>query len=289
MKPTIEHIDPGYGSSFRIRRFEQQFRDRDPVWHFHPEYEIVYISKGRGKRQIGNHISYYRNGDLLFLGPNLPHFGFTQEALEGQHEIVVQMKEDFLGANFLQRPEMTGIQNLLERTRTGLSFSGETRQSAGKMLMEIVDAQPFDRLLGLLKVLHLLAESTEVTSLNANGFTIKVMIEDEARVQRIYQHIQEHFREPITLTEISQIANMTVPAFCRFFKKLSNQTFTQFVNEFRVAHACKLLTEEDMLITDVAHESGFNNLSHFNKSFFKVTHQRPSEYRKQSGKVMTFV
>ncbi|MDX1407716.1 MAG: AraC family transcriptional regulator [Saprospiraceae bacterium] len=287
MKPTLEKIDPIHGGSFFIRKFEQQFLFNDPVWHFHPEYEIVYVSNGRGKRHIGNHISHYYKGDLIMLGPNLPHFGFTQEQQKGHFEIVVQMREDFLGEDFLSRPEMLPIRQLFERARTGLAFQGETKRNVGRRLHALHDASPFKRLVGLLEVLHEMASSEEVESLNANGFTVNVTVEDETRIQQIYQYVQAHFKRHITLDEISEVANMTVPAFCRYFKKLTNQTFTRFVNEFRVAHATKLLVETDALITEVAHESGFNNISHFNKHFLKVTGLRPSEYRHQAERVLT--
>ena len=91
----MEKIEPAFGSSFTIRRFDDMEECNRPSWHFHPEYEIVYISNGKGKRQIDNHISYYDDGDLIFLGPNLPHFGFTAEREDGYLEIVVQFKSIF--------------------------------------------------------------------------------------------------------------------------------------------------------------------------------------------------
>lgn len=288
MKPVIERIEPSFGSSFRIQKFMQQFQYKEPIWHFHPEFEIVYVSNGSGKRHIGNHISYYHGGDLIMLGPNLPHFGFTQDQRKGHFEIVVQMKEEFLGEQFLLRPEMQHIKQLFERSRTGVSFYGPTKVSAGKKLQRIHDSEPFDRLIGLLDLLGEMAESTYVEQLNTNGFTLNVMVEDEARMQSIYRHVQNNFMRPITLDEMGRIVNMTVPAFCRYFKNLTHITFTQFVNEFRVAQACKLLAETDMLIADVAHESGFNNLSHFNKHFLRITKQTPSHYRQQAQKVLHF-
>lgn len=287
IKPRLELIETSHDSSFLIRKFEQQFLFSDPEWHFHPEYEIVYVNRGRGKRHIGNHISWYDKGDLIMLGPNLPHFGFTQEQQKGHFEIVVQMRQDFLGDVFLGRPEMRAVTQLFERARTGLSFSGRTKVMVGKKLTRLLEVEPFERLVGLLQILHDMAESDEVEALNVNGFSVNVAVEDTERIQRIYRFVQRHFKRHIPLEEISREANMTVPAFCRFFKKHTNQTFTQFVNAFRIACARKLLLETDALIAEVAHECGFNNISHFNKHFLKVTGQRPSSYRRQAGKVLT--
>lgn len=287
MKPAVEVIGNTSGNAFTIKKFSQQYLRKTPVWHMHPEYEIVYISDGEGKRHIGNHISYFKKGDLILLGPNLPHFGFTQEQEMDHYEIVVQMAEDFLGPNFMSRPEIAQIRNLFERAKNGLSFYGKTKESIGLKLLKTYKAQPFKRLIGFLEILQEMATSEEYEALNVDGITLNVMIESEARVQNIYQYVQANFQSHITLQEISKIANMTEPAFCRFFKNATNKTFTQFVNELRVLNASKLLAETDMLITDVAHESGFNNLSHFNKHFLKINGSRPTQYRKQALSVVT--
>jgi len=288
MKALLEKIEPNFGSSFTIRQFENQFLFKDPVWHFHPEYEIVYVSNGKGKRHIGNHISYYQDGDLIFLGPNLPHFGFTQERHDGHKEVVVQMKPDFLGVQFIQKPELADIRRLMERSRSGLSYYGPIRHEIGKRLIKLTQASPFEKLIGLLDILNELATSNEYENLHANGFTLDVMVEDEERIQQVYKYVQQHFRENITLEEISQETNFTVPAFCRFFKKLTNQTFTQFVNEFRVGNACNQLQESDALISEIALNCGFHNLAHFNKQFQRITGKTPSEYKRQMKPVVHF-
>jgi len=287
MKTKIEYIEPAIGSSFTIRKFSQQFLYKKPEWHMHPEYEIVYVSDGNGKRHIGTHISNYRNGDLIMLGPNLPHYGFTQEQESGHYEIVVQMRDDFLGEKFLAKEEMASVKRLFERAKTGLAFHGQTRADIGYKLLQMYKAQPFERLIGLLEVLHELATSEEVESLNAKGFMVDVAAKDEGRLQTVYQFVRANFKRQITLEEMADITHLTVPSFCRFFKEKTNKTFTQFVNEVRVRHASTLLSTRDMLITDVALESGFNNLSHFNKYFLKITGQRPTEYRGQARKVIS--
>ncbi len=279
MKVSIEHIDPGFGSSFSIKKFENQFLFKDPVWHCHPEYEIVYISNGKGKRQIDNHISYYDDGDLIFLGPNLPHFGFTAERQDGYIEIVVQFKKEFLGPDFFKAPEMHAINKLFQRAESGLSFSGDTRHRIGHKLIKMLKLQQFDRVLAFLEVLNELSKSEEYEALHANAFTFTLAAEDEARMDKIYKYVQENFGEEVSLQDISSEVNMSVPAFCRYFKKVTNQTFINFVNSFRIAYATKLIREKNMLISEIAHEAGFNNISHFNKQFLKVTGLSPSAYK----------
>ncbi len=286
MKALLEKIEPTFGSSFTFRKFHNQFLFKDPVWHFHPEYEIVYVSNGQGKRHIGNHISYYKHGDLIFLGPNLPHFGFTIDTPAGHTEAVVQMRPDFLGSQFILKPEMQDIKRLLERSHSGLSFSGQTRHQVGRQLLDLCEASPFEKLHGLLHVLNQLALSTEYEDLHANGFTLEVMVEDEERIHRVYKYVQTHYQDEITLATVAREANLTIPAFCRFFKKLTNQTFTNFVNEFRVANACKLLQDTDRLISDICLECGFQNLAHFNKQFRRITNKTPTGFKKESRPVI---
>lgn len=286
MKAALEKIAPVFGSSFNIRKFTNPETCKSPHWHFHPEYEIVFISNGEGKRHIGNHISHYENGDLIFLGPNLPHFGFCDQFMEEHTEIVVQMKEDFLGKDFFNAPEMTVIQQLFERAKQGIVFKEEVKQIVGKQLMEMPQMDSFDRLLSLLKVLKILAQTDQYHLLNASGLILEVQSQDHFRINTIYQHVEANFKQEISLDEMAKKVNMTVPAFCRYFKKLTGKTFTHFVNEFRIAHACNLLAKGTLPISEVCYESGFNNFSHFNKQFRLITRNSPSKYRKE---LKTFV
>lgn len=286
MRASLEKIEPIFGNSFNIRRFTDIRNSGSAFWHFHPEYEIVYISNGRGKRHIGDHISYYEDGDLIFLGPDLPHFGFTEELADDHVEVVVQMKEDFLGRDFLCRPEMQGIQQLFQRAKQGISYFGETKKKVGKRLDRMIGLNNFDRLLELLALLEIMARSTEYKLLNAKGPAFEVSAQDHERMQAVYEYVETHFQQEINLDEASRRVNMTSPAFCRYFKKLTNKTFIQFTNEFRVAQACRLLANEDESIAGVSFECGFNNLSHFNKQFKKIAGLSPREYRKSLRKVV---
>ena len=284
MKATLEKIEPVFGNSFTIRQFTDS--NAKPFWHFHPEYEIVYISNGRGKRHIGDHISYYQNGDLIFLGPNLPHFAFTEELLEAHVEIVVQMKADFLGREFWQKPEVQAISSLFERSHQGLTFFGATKQIVGERLINMMQLNNFDRLLELLSILNVMATSEDYNILNASKLAVAVSSQDHERMETIYKYVQDHFQAEASLDEVAGAVSMTVPAFCRYFKKLTRKTFTEFVNEIRIAHACRLLGDEHLSIAAVSFESGFNNLSHFNKQFKNITGESPRAYRKNLKKVV---
>ncbi|MEK7256253.1 MAG: AraC family transcriptional regulator [Bacteroidota bacterium] len=286
MKPIFEEIQPTFGSSFAVRKFTEENCSALPYWHFHPEHEIVFISNGRGKRHICDHISHYEDGDLIFLGPNLPHLGFAQELYERHVEIVVQMKEDFLGKDFLHLAEMAEIRQLFERSLTGLAFHGNTKWEVGQRLQNMMNLEPPDRLIELLKVLQILAKSPDSEMLNIQRWSLEVKPQEHQRMEKIYAFVQENFQKPFLVDEVASAVNLTVPAFCRFFKKLTHRTFIEFLNEFRIAYACRLLSEDHWGIAAVSFESGFNNLSHFNKQFKIITGTSPTEYRRNLRKFL---
>lgn len=277
LRPTFEKIDPVFGNSFFLEKFVDKSCGDKPQWHFHPEYEIVYIAKGDGKRHIGDHIGHYQNGELIFLGPDLPHLGYPA----GSHELVLQMRADFLGLSFFDIPEMKAIRQLFERARTGIIFTGHAKHELGQRLEAMLTLSSFERLITLLSVLQDMAVTEEYESLNATGFAVEVNPQDHDRMEVIYSHVEAHFQRTIPLNEIADLVSMTVPAFCRYFKKLTNRTFTQMVNEFRITYASRLLHNADLSIASISYESGFNNLSHFNKQFRLITGVSPREYRQQ--------
>lgn len=287
-KPTLEKIEPAFGSSFSLRTYYREpNHKKNTFWHYHPEIELVYVNGGSGKRQIGSHISYYRNGDLILIGSNLPHCAFTDSLTEHECESVIQMKPDFLGDSFFEISEMKGIKNLFKRAKKGIVFHGATKRNLGKRIEKLKELEPFQRLLNLLDILKQLERSENYTVLNAKGFILETELQDNDRINVIFNFVKEHFQRSISLEEISEKVSMTNPAFCRYFKKITGKTFTQFVNEYRLAHAAKLLHEKQISIAEVCFESGFNNFSHFNKQFKIYTGKSPSVYRNELKFIMT--
>ena len=280
-KPSLEQIVPAVGSSFLLRRFSKSCENVLANWHFHPELELIYVHGGSGKRHIGQHMSYFNDGDLVLMGSYLPHFGFTDRLTGNRSETIIQFKEDFLGDEFFSLPEMANVKRIMELSKKGLAFHGETKKKIGARIEALAWADHYDRLIGLLAILKDLSQSQEFEVLNADGVALAVDAKDNDRMNDVYTYIRDHFKEHISLEEISDKVSMTVPAFCRYFKKISRKTFTKFVNEYRVVHATKLLVETSMSITEVSFESGFNNFSHFNKCFKEFAGKSPSEYRKQ--------
>ena len=285
-KPTFEVIEPDFGHSYTYQQFDEHHPNKVGVWHYHPEIELVYVNGGSGKRQIGSHVSYYTDGDLILIGSNLPHCGFTDVLTGNKSESVVQMKQDFLGNDFFNIPEMKKIQSLFQIAKGGVAFTGRTKKKIGEKI-EIMEYQTdFQRLLSILNILNELGNSKEYQVLNAQGFSLQTEVKDNDRINIVFNYVKTNSKEEITLEEIANLVSMTVPSFCRYFKKITNKTFIQFVNECRLVHASKLLAEKPISITEVCFECGFNNFSHFNKSFKAFTGQNPSEYRNELKSVL---
>lgn len=281
IKPSFEIIEPSFGSSFYYSKYAQNLNNKAHLWHYHPEVEMVFVNGGAGKRQIGSHVSYYTGGDLILIGSNLPHCGFTDTHTGNKNETVIQMKPEFLGAGFLGLQETKCISALFDKAKGGIAFGRETKDAVGNRI-EIMDEQePFERLLTLLDILKELEGSKDYKILNAAGFSMEMQVQDNDRINMVFNYIKDHFQEEINLAAIAEMSSMTTPSFCRYFKKITKKTFTQFVNEYRIVHASKLLAEKQISIANVSYESGFNNFSHFNKLFKEFTGKSASQYRKE--------
>jgi AraC-like DNA-binding protein len=284
--PALEIIEPSFGSSFTLTQYDGKENNKAHFWHSHPEMELVYVNGGAGKRQVGSHISYFTNGILILIGSNLPHCGFTDEHTGNTTETVIQMHPDFLGTGFFGIAEMKSIKHLFNRAKAGLVFTGETKRRIGSKVELMENQLPFERLLTLLSVLNEMEQATEFKVLNAEGFSMDMQMQDNGKINTIFNYVKDNFQEQITLDEVAELVSMTVPSFCRYFKKITHKTFTKFVNEYRLVHASKLLAEKPISISEICFESGFNNFSYFNKSFQEFTGKSASQYRKEHRSVL---
>ena len=284
--PTFEKISTPHGGSILIRKFSHASRDTRAYWHYHPELELVYVRGGSGKRHVGSHLSYFQEGELVLIGPDLPHQGFTNRLSGHSCETVVHWLADCLGSNFFDVAEMAPIKRMFELSRKGLAFTGKTKLNVGTKLERLYELNHFKQVTRLLEILNDLALSDEYVILNADGFSFEVEGQDNDRINMVFNHVRKHFQEVITLTDIADLVSMTEPSFCRYFKKLTSKTFVQFLNEYRLVHASKLLAEKKINITEICYESGFGNFSHFNKQFKIFTGKTPSQYRQDLKQII---
>lgn len=278
MKVKLEEVKPDRGSSFRLLLtpgLNDQF-----YWHFHPEYEIVYAEAAGGTRHIGDHISKYEGNDLVFIGPNIPHLNFDYGVKTDCEQVVVQMKEDFMGKDFLHLPEFSFIKQLFEKAKQGLSFYGDTKKKIGEKLKRLSGLSHFEQLMELLQIFQLMATTKEVSNLNSQPLTNAAAFKEQARLKMIYQYIEEQYQEKVDVNKIAAISHLTTAAFCRFFKKITRMTFTDFVNQYRINQAKNLLLQ-NKTVTEACYQSGFDNLSYFNKTFKKLAGENPSQFKKK--------
>jgi AraC-like DNA-binding protein len=222
---------------------------------------------------------------LLLIGQNLPHYGFANRLTKRNVEAVLQFSPDFLG-DTTRIPELKAIGELMSRSKYGISFRGSTKKKVGALLDKMSIQGAFERMLTTIEILHLMATSKEYSLLNVSEIAITASKQDMDRIREVYDHVRANFQEDIPISEVAKLISMTEPSFCRYFKKQTGNTFTQFVNEFRVIHACKLLSETSRTIADICYECGFNNFSHFNKKFKTITAKSPREYRDEFKQVI---
>ncbi len=278
MKAKLESITSDSDSSFRILltpNLNEIF-----YWHFHPEYEIVYVETESGFRHIGDHISKYKGSDIALIGPNIPHLNFDYGVKATVDTVVVQMKENFLGQDFFSLPEIAAIKTLFEKAKSGVAFYGETKKLAGEKLKQLTALPHFEQLITLLEVFNLLANSNEVEMLKARPIASASVLKEQQRLQKVYHFIEANYQNEIDVNLVAKLCNLTTAAFCRYFKKSTHYTFTDFLNQFRINQSKKILLQ-DKNVTEACYESGFANISYFNKTFKKVTGENPSAFKKK--------
>lgn len=282
MKPEFEIIHPDEGSSFRLLNDKVTAEKYRWQYHYHPEYEIVCVPRGDGTRHVGNHLQSYENGDVVLMGPNLPHAGFGLNS-HGQHEeIVIQIKEEVFKQSIITRPEMAAINSLLDKSRYGIHFTGSAKDKITKKLTRLLKMQPFEKYMQLVTVLHLMATTDEYELLNPAVTHSSALMKNNIRLKAIFNYVELHFQEDIDIKKVAAVAHLSVPSFCNYFKKIMNITFTDFVNRYRIQHACILLQQEKT-ISQASFECGFNNVAYFNKVFKTVINKTPSEFKKKKS------
>ncbi|TWI94033.1 AraC-like DNA-binding protein [Mucilaginibacter frigoritolerans] len=278
-KLQLEQVQPDMGSSFTILN---PHLSTTFLWHLHPEYEIVYVESPGGPRHVGNHISRYEGSDLVFIGPNIPHLNFDYGVHAGCQQVVIQMKENFLGEAFFNNPEIAAIKQLFKRASHGIAFYGDTRAKAAAALKQLQSLNRFDQLLSLLSIFQLLATSTEAEILNPAPAANKAFEKQQKRMDFIYKYVEQHYHEKPDVNHIAQQVNLSTAAFCRYFKKQTRLTFTDFINQYRIGEAKNLLLQHKT-ITEACYATGFEQLSYFNKIFKKLTGENPSAFKKRNA------
>ena len=277
MKPEYEKIVEPPERSFTAKVVNRSSRPLlSQAWHFHPEIEICSTLKSNGRRFVGNKISDYEESDLVMFGSNLPH-GFTTDVYCSQ--VVIQMTHDFMGQVFLGRPELRPIKHLFFHAKRGLEFRGRSKKKARKIINQLIIKEGLPQLLCLLELLHVLADANDVVEICSEEYALDFNEAQLGRIKIVYDHIMENFKKEVSIKEIADKLNISEAGFYKFIKKQTKKTYTQIINEFRTNYASKLLMTTDRTISQICFESGYNNLSYFNRKFKEIMHQTPHGFR----------
>jgi AraC-like DNA-binding protein len=253
------------------------------MWHFHPEYQLTLVLESRGHRMVGDNITPLRPGDLVLVGSNLPHVWHQDTKRAGPrdrvHAIIVRFLDTFLGREFIEKPELEAVRQLLRRSARGLQVTGRTRDIVTERMHHLAASTGLGRIVELLAILEILASSREVKPIASAGFVPSVAHPDQDRMQRVCRYIDQHLAEPIDRDKAAAAAHLSPGAFSRFFKLRTGKTLPEYVNALRIGRACELLADGQWKVTDIAMQCGFRNLANFNRHFRTLTKLSPREYR----------
>lgn len=254
-------------------------------WHYHPEFELVLINKSSGKRMVGDHVGDFDKGDLVLMGPNIPHVWVNDKEFLEKKEAnaadatVIHFNSDFIGQEIFQIPECSALIEILNLSSRGVHIKGKTSKQIANIMNNMIYESGLGRLSSIFKIFDILGTSKDYEILASPNY-ITSTLKENSRHGRINDYIIRNFHKPITLREVANEANMATTTFCNFFKDQYRMTFIEYVNQIRIGHFCKLIAENDKPILEAAYDCGFNSIANFNRQFKKLKGMSPSDFKK---------
>lgn len=287
MKPIAAKIleNLNENSLFLVKEVKRPFFSTE--FHFHHECQLVYIVKSEGNRVIGDNIEHFESNELVFMGSNLPHVWhndlqyFNEDKNLYAHSLALYFKPDELLNQLSAFGNTKKISTFLNTAQQGIKFSGKSKDEIVRLLFKMLHQKGLDLTITFFRVINLLSSTKQYQLLASSGYINNYHPSDNERIDRVFKYVFDNFKEEIPLTTIAGVAGMNVQAFCRYFKTRTQKSFTEFVNEIRIGHACKLLSNPQETIIQIAFESGFNTISNFNRFFKAIKGMTPRDYRKQ--------
>ncbi len=287
MKLTLKNTNNSDAERLVIRKEEKPCMDSS--WHYHAQYELLYVSQSTGIRFVGDNVSHFAPGELVLVGPYLPHLWRNDPSYYSDDElndvqtpmvktIVIRFHTNFIGEGTFNNPEFYEISNLLEQSNYGVSFGMKTSKKLSKELLQIVDMTPAEKSIKLLDILCRLSLAEDKIVLSSTDMR-QYTTDNSQRIDTVLKYISANYTNDINLQEVSDIACMTTNSFCRFFKKITNKSFTEFLNEIRIRNAARLLIQEDLSIAEICNLVGYNSITNFYRQFVQIMHTTPKGYR----------
>ena len=283
MKPHLRKIHLDFQHSFEVRNDSiPHFYNK---WQFHPELELVHIIKGSGRQFIGDNVHHFKTGDMILLGSNLPHLWKTDEqflqnnSMLNSEAIVIHFLPDCFGESFFSLPENLELKRLLHTAAQAVRVKGQTKETVALLMKRLLNAKSGERIILLLQILNEIAGSKETKVVCSTDLAFQHNRTETERFNNIYQYILKNFSRPITLEQVARVAHISPHSFCRYFKSRMKKTYSTFLMEVRIGHACKLLAETHKSVAEICYECGFNSFSNFNRHFKTITSRTPLAHR----------
>lgn len=284
MKELLEEIKLNPDESFFIGIFQDHIDKTH--WHYHQEYELSFITEGSGKRIVGDSIEEFNPGDLIFIGPRIPHVWFSEEKHKRQHSgrslesVYMLFNQDILPEALIGLPEFINIRRAMSLAERGLRISGDTLNEVSRIMLQLPYMDRMKRLMLFYEIMDHIGRSSAHTFLASKDYIKNKFTNTNTRVNRIHEFLMKNYQEEIDLAEVAEVAHMAPASVCRFFKQATGLTIFEYLNKIKIDYSCKLLLNTDLNILDISMDCGFNNLSHFNKQFKKFMGKTPTEFRK---------
>ena len=284
MPALFEKIAAKADESFSIGVFQDNLEKS--TWHYHNNYEISFITEGSGKRIVADSIEEFQPGDLAFIGAKLPHVWlaekevktFTARSLE---MVFLQFNSNVLSPQLLILPEFINLKKALDMSERGIQIIGSTLNEVSEIMLKLPYLKSFDRMLHFFLLMDIIGKSETNKPLASKDYLAKRFTTGNKRISTIHEYLMNNYREDIDLSKLAALVSMAEGSLCRFFKMNMGITLFEYLNQIKTEFACKLLMNKDLNILEICLDSGFNNISHFNKQFKKITGVPPSEYRKR--------
>lgn len=255
--------------------------------HVHSYCEILYVPEFHGTKFVGDCIESFERHELILMAGNLPHFWRRDETSRpGEPErkfrrMVVHFPDDFLGQALNVYPEFASIRSLMEKASRGISFLEPDSSRIGRQLLKLNTLDGFRQIIQFLKILHKMAQVDNYRLLASEAYNAGTENRADDRLHKVTHFLAYNYGQRISLNEVAELAGMHPTAFSRYFKEKTGKQFTVYLNELRIGFACKLLVNGKLQISEISFETGYNNLSNFNRTFKAVTGLTPTDYQKK--------
>jgi AraC-like DNA-binding protein len=282
MRPQFLKVQSQPLGSFSVRK--DMLPNVNNRWHYHQEVELVHIHAGSGMQFIGDSIRPFEPGDIVLVGANLPHYWRFEEYSSKQnitYSTVIHFLQNLWGDHFINLPEAHAIKCVLDKSKKGILIRGKEGRKVARLIDRVHRCQGLNRLIALMEALYAFEDVESQTILCSAGFNPSASLADDERIHKVYEHTFRHATEKIELRDVASVAGLVENSFCRYFKMKTGKTYSQFLTEVRIGHACKLLMEEKMSIKEICFASGYNNFSCFFNKFKGITGKTPLQYKRE--------